>query len=77
MFVKCNYFNYCLIIGSVYLNRKFNILYCLDSLQILIDNLRDKYENAMFIIGGDFNSRLGEDNSIHEALEYTCLRSQR
>lgn len=78
LFVKFDYFNFFVIVGTVYFNDKFEINFILDSLQILLNELYDKYDDFLLIIGGDFNARISVKNEIQEeALAGTNLKGQR
>lgn len=78
LFVKFNYSNFFVIVGTIYFNDKFELNFILDSLQILLNELYDKYNDFLLIIGGDFNARINIKNEIpEEALIGTCLRGQR
>lgn len=57
------------ILGNVYLPPSADTDYCIESVDHLLFDIETKYPNCCYkIIGGDFNSRIGNLNSFDEEL---------
>lgn len=68
IFCKTEICGISVIIGSVYLKPDDNVNEVLDLLDNCIADVMFKYEDSMFIIGGDFNAWVAEHNSWTDEL---------
>lgn len=56
------------IVGTVYFRPKLELTPLLESLQLTLEHLTSKYPEAILIIGGDFNTRIGELGEVYPDL---------
>lgn len=67
-----------LIIGGIYFNPTLDLEQALELLQVTLDELQRRFYDSIFIIGGDFNARLGEEDWMpSEMFEDTCMYEHR
>lgn len=52
------------IVGTVYFKPSLYLTVALELLQLVLTEIMEKFENALIIIGGDFNARVGEEDSL-------------
>lgn len=66
------------IIGIIYFKPDLQLDPVLEALQILIDETREKYDNDLFIIEGDLNAKVrDQDTSPREIFEETYLHEKK
>ena len=56
------------LVGLVYINQTCNFLNMLNELRESIEIFTKKFPDDLFIIGGDFNSRVAAENEIDEEI---------
>lgn len=80
IFLKLTVNNIKIIIGSIYFSPAKCIITCLELLQIVIDEIKSKEKDShdIFLIGGDFNCRIGIcDDAPREIFDSSSLYSDR
>ena len=54
-----------IVLGTIYISPSIELETILNDLRVSIHNIVHKYSNEIIIIGGDFNSRIGNENQIY------------
>lgn len=70
--------NFNCVIGAIYVRPSYDLQVALEILRPSLCEWLDKYANCLFIIGGDFNARVGNEGDVsEEILESTALYCKR
>ncbi|XP_015124615.1 uncharacterized protein LOC107046505, partial [Diachasma alloeum] len=78
IFVKAELYGRSLIICSAYFNPDTNAAVLTDCFQAQLEELQTQYPEEIFLIGGDLNSRVAQEDCLHEEIfEDLSLRGTR
>lgn len=78
IFVSTTFQQFRIITGTIYFKPKLDLDIILESLQSTLDNIICRFPDAIILLGGDFNARIGNlDNAPTDLLESTNLTKNR
>lgn len=77
-FLECEIDDFSLILGNVYFKPSEDLELILESFETVLLDLRERFRDSTFLIGGDFNSWIGELDTFPEgSLAHTNLSDTR